>query len=301
MSNHDLQIRGVAVDAGSGLAASIKTARGASAMPDDLMTFKRAVLISLGPTASTLLVDANCGPDLLADYPAGCDPMMAYEADVYHISDADRITVLPDNLTVSDFPALGVKQLKFFMYYAPDDDPALNARKHDLVEKVGRECAANGLKFLMEPLVYHPDEQPGSAGFAAIKPDLVRRAVEVFAQSHFNVSILKLEVPVDLNFVTGFGQPLMSRESALGAFRDAAAPANGLPIVYLSAGVPFEWFQTSLEMATEAGVDYAGFMCGRSIWSEAVGVFGAHGEPALHDWLADTGLTRLKRLIKTTQ
>ncbi|WDR06275.1 tagatose 1,6-diphosphate aldolase [Devosia rhodophyticola] len=301
MSNHDLQIRGVAVDAGSGLAASIKTARGASALPDDLMTFKHAVLTTLGPTASTLLVDANCGPDLLADYPASCEPMMAYEADVYHISDADRITVLPDNLAVSDFPRLGVKQLKFFMYYAPDDDPALNDRKHDLVESVGQECAANGLKFLMEPLIYHPDQKPGNANFAAIKPDLVRRAVEVFAQPRFNVAILKLEVPVDLNFVAGFGQSQMSRQDALAAFRDAAAPANGLPIVYLSAGVPFDWFKASLEMATEAGVDYAGFMCGRSIWSEAVGIFGAQGEQAMTDWLADTGLTRLKRLIETTQ
>ncbi|WDR02878.1 tagatose 1,6-diphosphate aldolase [Devosia algicola] len=301
MSNHDLQIRGVAVDAGSGLAAAIKSARGASAQPDDLLTFKRAVLTTLGPSASTVLVDANCGPDLLADYPASCQPMMAYEADVYHISDADRITVLPDNLDVADFPRLGVKQLKFFMYYAPDDDPALNARKHDLVELVGKQCAANNLNFLMEPLIYHPDEQPGTASFAAIKPELVRRAVEVFAQPRYNVAILKLEVPVDLNFVAGFGEPQMGRDAALAAFRDAAAPANGLPIVYLSAGVPFDWFSASLQMAREAGVDYAGFMCGRSIWSEAVGVFGADGEQAVRDWLADIGLTRLKRLIEVTQ
>jgi len=61
-------IHGVAVDAGSGLEAAIREARGDRAQPDDLLTFKRSVLTVLGPQASTVLVDAACGPDLLADY-----------------------------------------------------------------------------------------------------------------------------------------------------------------------------------------------------------------------------------------
>ena len=55
---------GVAVDAGSGLAATIRAARGAQAAPDDLMVFKRAVLQILSPHATTVLLDATCGPDL---------------------------------------------------------------------------------------------------------------------------------------------------------------------------------------------------------------------------------------------
>ncbi len=85
---------GVAVDAGSGLAESLRVARGTDASDGDLLAFKRAVLEELGPGASTVLVDATCGPDLLASYPAGCARMVAFEADVYHISGADRITVL---------------------------------------------------------------------------------------------------------------------------------------------------------------------------------------------------------------
>jgi len=125
------EIHGVAVDAGSGLEANIRDLRGPNAHPDDLMTFKRAVLETLGPDASTVLVDATCGPDLLAAYPENCTPMLAFEADVYHISDDDRITVLPDNFTVEDYPSMGVPQLKFFIYYAPDDDPAL--RRSNLI------------------------------------------------------------------------------------------------------------------------------------------------------------------------
>ena len=290
-------IHGVAVDAGSGLEAAIRAARGAQAKDDDLLTFKRTVLETLGPDASTLLVDAACGPELLSSYSKGCVPMLAYEADVYHISDADRITVLPDNFAIEDYPAMGVPQLKFFIYYAPDDDPALNARKHDLVADIGRRCRAAGIKYLMEPLVYHPTISPGTAEYAALKPDLVRRATAVFADPRFQVDVLKVEIPVDLNFVDGFGEAQMSRTEALDAFRAAAAASGDIDLVYLSAGVAFEWFEASLQMAGEAGVDFRGFMCGRAIWSDGVGIFGENGEDALRAWLLDTGRTRLNRLI----
>lgn len=290
-------IHGVAVDAGSGLAASLREVRGAQAQDGDLMTFKRAVLEELGPGASTVLLDAECGVDLLGSYPDGCAPMLAFEADVYHISGEDRITVLPENLTVEDYPKLGIPQLKFFMYYAPDDDPDLNARKQQIVEDIGTRCRASGVRYLMEPLVYHPSVAPGSAEYAALKPGLVARATATFADPRFNVDVLKVEVPVDLAFVDGFGAAQMSRPQALEAFRAASQAAGGIDLVYLSAGVAFEAFEASLQMAGEAGVDFAGFMCGRAIWSDAVGIFGAEGEAGLRAWLQDTGRARLARLI----
>ncbi|MEM6610309.1 MAG: tagatose 1,6-diphosphate aldolase [Pseudomonadota bacterium] len=290
-------IHGVAVDAGSGLAAAIAQARGAQAEDGDLLTFKRSVVETLGPDASTVLVDAACGRDLLPSFPMGCAPMLAFEADVYHISDADRITVLPDNLNVEDYPGLGVKDLKFFMYYAPDDDAELNARKQTLVADIGARCRAAGIRYLMEPLVYHPTLQPGTAAYAAAKPDLVRRATEVFADPRFAVDVLKVEIPVDLGFVEGFGQPEMSVSDAHSAFRAAAAPAKGIDLVYLSAGVAFEAFEASLCMAREAGVAFDGFMCGRAIWSDAVAIFGARGERGLRDWLGEEGRARLARLV----
>ena len=125
----DNNLIGVAVDAGSGLEAAVRSARGSAANDDDLLVFKRAILEMLGAGASTVLVDANLGPQLLQHYPANCRKMLAYEADVYHISDSDRITVFPENLQVEDYAKLGVDQLKFFMYYAPDDDVERNARK----------------------------------------------------------------------------------------------------------------------------------------------------------------------------
>ena len=192
---------GVAIDAGSGLETTLQQARGANATPNDLLVFKLCVLEELGKGASTALVDAQLGADLLPHYPEGCAPMLAYEADVYHIKDEDRITVLPEHLKPSDYADLGVKQLKFFIYYAPDDDPSLNIRKQDLVADIGKQCKDLNLQYLMEPLVYHPTIQAGTAEYARIKPEMVCSATELFAQPRFNVDVLKVEVPVDLNYV----------------------------------------------------------------------------------------------------
>lgn len=256
------------------------------------------MLRGLGPGATTVLLDAECGPGLLDDYPPGCASMLAFEADVYHIREPERITVLPEGLAIADYPAMGVGQLKFFIYYAPDDDPALNARKERLVGEVGVECARRGVRFLLEPLIFDRALTPGTAAFARAKPDLVRRATAVFAARRFRADVLKVEVPVDLAFVEGEGaeQAVMTRAEAHTAFRDAAGAAGDTPLVYLSAGVPFARFEAALRMAREAGVRPAGFMCGRALWADAVAVFGADGPEALKRWLAGEGRQRLEQL-----
>jgi tagatose 1,6-diphosphate aldolase len=291
------RIHGVAIDAGSGLATLLQQARGAEASSADLLIFKRSVLEVLGADASTVLVDAALGPQLMSHYPHGCERMMALEADVYNIDDEDRITVLPENLSAADYAAHGVRQLKFFMYYAPDDDDVLNARKQELVARVGQDCRAHNLVFLMEPLVYHPTLQPGTAEYAKLKPDLVRRATETFAHKRFHADVLKVEIPVDLDFVEGHGEPLFCRQAALQAFVQAAKPVTDQRLVYLSAGVSFERFAASLAMAVDAGVSFDGFMCGRALWSDAIAVYGQQGETGLRTWLQQVGRPRLRRLI----
>ena len=105
----DKKIFGIAIDAGSGLKKALKQARSSNAKEDDLITFKRSVISILGQSASTVLIDSTFGPDLIKDFPTNCFPMMAYEADVYHISDKDRITKFPKNINISDFSKMGYK------------------------------------------------------------------------------------------------------------------------------------------------------------------------------------------------
>ena len=291
------KVFGIAIDAGSGLKQAIKDARKAFYQENDLETFKKLIITSLGQYATTILIDSEFGPHLISKYPKQCSPMMAFEADVYHISDEDRITKLPDNIKVSDFSRLGYKVLKFFMYYAPNDNIEINEQKQKIIENIGKECVKNNISFLMEPLVYDPIKRPGSLDYAYLKPQLVENATKTFSNPKFNINYLKVEVPVDLSFVEGFGDPIIKQKEAIKFFKDASIAASGIPLLYLSAGVSFEWFKASLKMAVKAEVDCSGFMCGRAIWSEAIKVFGEQGEEGLKSWLNTTGQNRLNELI----
>ena len=291
------KVFGIAIDAGSGLKQAIKDARKAFYQENDLETFKKLIITSLGQYATTILIDSEFGPHLISRYPKHCSPMMAFEADVYHISDEDRITKLPDNIKVSDFSRLGYKVLKFFMYYAPNDNIEINEQKQKIIENIGKECVKNNISFLMEPLVYDPIKRPGSLDYAYLKPQLVENATKTFSNPKFNINYLKVEVPVDLSFVEGFGDPIIKQKEAIKFFKDASIAASGIPLLYLSAGVSFEWFKASLNMAIKAEVDCSGFMCGRAIWSEAIKVFGEQGEEGLKSWLNTTGQNRLNELI----
>ena len=291
------KVFGVAIDAGSGLKQALKDARKAFYQENDLETFKKLIITSLGQYATTILIDSEFGPHLISKYPKQCSPMMAFEADVYHISDEDRITKLPDNIKVSDFSRLGYKVLKFFMYYAPNDNIEINEQKQKIIENIGKECVKNNISFLMEPLVYDPIKRPGSLDYAYLKPQLVENATKTFSNPKFNINYLKVEVPVDLSFVEGFGDPIIKQKEAIKFFKDASIAASGIPLLYLSAGVSFEWFKASLNMAIKAEVDCSGFMCGRAIWSEAIKVFGEQGEEGLKSWLNTTGQNRLNELI----
>ena len=291
------KVFGIAIDAGSGLKQALKDARKAFYQENDLETFKKLIITSLGQYATTILIDSEFGPHLISRYPKHCSPMMAFEADVYHISDEDRITKLPDNIKVSDFSRLGYKVLKFFMYYAPNDNIEINEQKQKIIENIGKECVKNNISFLMEPLVYDPIKRPGSLDYAYLKPQLVENATKTFSNPKFNINYLKVEVPVDLSFVEGFGDPIIKQKEAIKSFKDASIAASGIPLLYLSAGVSFEWFKASLNMAIKAEVDCSGFMCGRAIWSEAIKVFGEQGEEGLKSWLNTTGQNRLNELI----
>ena len=61
----------------------------------------------------------------------------------------------------------------------------------------------------------------------------------------FNVDVLKVEVPVNMNFVGRIyrGEVVYTKEEAAQHFRDRDA-ATHLPYIYLSAGVSAELFKT---------------------------------------------------------
>ena len=79
------------------------------------------------------------------------------------------------------------------------------------------------IPFFLEVLTYDdniPDNK--SAEFAKVKPRKVNEAMKLFSEDRFNVDVLKVEVPVNMNFVEGFteGEVVYTKEEATQHFRD---------------------------------------------------------------------------------
>ena len=113
--------------------------------------------------------------------------------------------------------------------------------------------------------------------------------MEEFGKPQYKVDVLKVEVPVNAEFVEGSsvfkGKPRYTRKEALDLYRKAAEVAQK-PFIYLSAGVSNAQFVESLNMAAEAGTDYSGVLCGRATWKEGIPVYAKQGVKALEDWLS---------------
>ncbi len=121
--------------------------------------------------------------------------------------------------------------------------------------------------------------------------------MEEFSKPQYKVDVLKVEVPINANFVEGSsvykGQKAYSRSEALDLFRKAAAIAKK-PFIYLSAGVGNAQFVEELNMAAEAGTDYSGVLCGRATWKDGIPVYGKQGVKALEDWLNTEGVKNIE-------
>jgi len=189
----------------------------------------------------------------------------------------------------------GADAVKVLIYYTPFDSDAVNGEKHAFVERIGDECRANDIPFFLEFIGYDPEggDERGLE-YARRKPEIVARSMEVFSQEQYGVDVLKVEVPIAMQFVEGTdafkGTAAYSRDEAKRLFREAAESAKK-PFIYLSAGVSNPQFVESLNMAAEAGTDYSGVLCGRATWKDGVPVYAKQGVKALEDWLSDQGVT----------
>jgi tagatose 1,6-diphosphate aldolase len=131
--------------------------------------------------------------------------------------------------------------------------------------------------------------------------------MEEFGKQQYYVDVLKVEVPVNAEFVEGSsvfkGQAAYSRKEALNFYRSAAEVA-AKPFIYLSAGVSNAQFVESLNMAAEAGTDYSGVLCGRATWKEGIPVYAKQGAKALEDWMNNEGIKNINAVnaaIKTAK
>ena len=121
--------------------------------------------------------------------------------------------------------------------------------------------------------------------------------MKVFSDPRFNIDVLKVEVPVNVKYVEGFGdgEIVHSREEAAAFFKEQEEATN-LPYIYLSAGVSAKLFQETLVFAHEAGANFNGVLCGRATWARSVEAYIKNGEAAAREWLRTEGRRNIEEL-----
>ena len=301
LSDQNGVIAAAAMDQRGSLRKSIAAAKGVDQkeVSDQMMEeFKTAVVKVLTPHASAILLDPEYGLPAAKARHKDAGLLLAYEASGYDNTKPGRLPDLLENVSVRRIKHdMGGDAVKILIYYSPFDEPNVNDIKHAFVERIGSECEDNEIPFFLEFVGYDPkggDEK--GPEFAKIKPEIVLQSMQEFSKPQYKVDVLKVEVPVTAEYVEGSsvfkGTAVYSRQQALDYYRKAADVAT-LPFIYLSAGVSNAQFVESLNMASEAGTDYSGVLCGRATWKEGIPVYGKQGAKALEDFLSTEGVKNI--------
>lgn len=292
-------IAAAAMDQRGSLQKSLAKERGATASGHDLEVFKTKVTDVLTRHASAILLDPEYGLPA-AQHRNGKGLLLAYEKTGYDANTPGRLPDLLDVWSVRRLKEAGADCVKILLYYTPFDTKEVNEFKHAWIERIGDECVSQDIPFFLEFVGY--DAEGGdekTVAYARKKPSIVAGAMKEFSKPRYNVDVLKVEVPIVMEFVEGTnafkGEKAYTRAEALQHFRDAAAVTEK-PFIYLSAGVSNPVFIETLELAGESGVSYNGVLCGRATWKDGIPVYAKDGEKAFEDWLNTVGVQNIENV-----
>jgi tagatose 1,6-diphosphate aldolase len=300
LSNKDGIIAAAAMDQRGSLQKSIAAAKGVdpkAVTPEMMSEFKTAVVKVLTPHASAILLDPEFGLDAAKARAPNAGLLLAYEETGYDNSQPGRLPDLLPHVSAKRIIDWGANAVKILLYYTPFDDPSVNDIKHAFIERIGAECEFYQIPFFLEFVVYDPKGgNEKGLEYAKIKPQAVIGSMKEFTKPQYNVDVLKVEVPVNAEYVEGSavykGEKAYTRAEALAYYRQGAEVATK-PFIYLSAGVGNKQFVESLAMATEAGTDFSGVLCGRATWKDGMAIYGTKGVKALEDWLSAEGVKNI--------
>ena len=300
LSNKEGIIAAAAMDQRGSLQKSIASAKGVDAKavtPEMMSEFKTAVTKILTPHATAILLDPEYGLDAAKARASNAGLLLAYEETGYDNSQPGRLPDLLPHVSVKRIVDWGADAVKILIYYTPFDDPGVNDIKHAFVERIGAECEFYQIPFFLEFVGYDPKGgNEKGLEFAKVKPQVVIGSMKEFTKPQYNVDVLKVEVPVNTEFVEGSavykGEKAYTRAEALAYYRQGAEVATK-PFIYLSAGVSNAQFVESLSMAKEAGTDFSGVLCGRATWKDGMPIYATKGVKALEDWLSTEGVKNI--------
>ena len=257
------------------------TAVGLDASDDDLRIAKADVARVLTPAATGLLSDPTYGVPAITEAKAlapNCGLLIAAEPSERRSYQGEPRTHRDPGLDAQWVLDQGGDALKFFVQLRADrpappqrapGEPDLVAETLAVCEEIIRDCRATGVPVVIENLVY---VRPGEDLRGQAREDAIIEAA--LALNDLDIDLLKLEYP---------GSPEGCRR--LAAILDR-------PWAVLSAGVPFDQFTDIIRIAADEG-GASGFIAGRSVWREVVGLTGHHRE----EFLSSVALPRLERLV----
>ncbi|MDQ2744140.1 MAG: tagatose 1,6-diphosphate aldolase [Chloroflexota bacterium] len=298
VSNERGVISAAAMDQRGSLQKALKADGERDITPTDMEEFKSLVAEVLTPYASAILLDPEYGLPASKRRAPGSGLLLAYEESGYDNTQSGRLPDLLPHESAHRLKAQGANAVKVLIYYTPFEDSSINDIKHAFIERIGDECRAEDIPFFLEFIGYQPDggDEKG-VEYARKKPQIVAQSMEEFSKPVYGVDVLKVEVPVNMKFVSGTrsfaGTEAYSRQQAMEYFRQAAQAAQK-PFIYLSAGVSNAEFTETLELANESGVRYAGVLCGRATWKDGIPVFAKEGGAAFKKWLETQGVENIK-------
>ncbi len=264
-----------------------------------LERYKEAVARVLTPYASAILLDPEFGLGAAKVRAKNAGLLLAYEQTGYDKSVPGRLPRLLNGWSVSRLVAAGADGVKTLLYYSPFSPPRINSSKQSWVERIGAECAEQDVPYFLELVAYHDEMDERSREFARLKPETLTRSMEEFSKPQYAVDVLKVGVPVNMDFVSAPGRNngdvVYTRDEAKKHFRRASVAA-GKPFIYLSEGVSNQLFGDALELAAEADSNFSGVLCGRATWKDGVSIFATSGPDALEDWLSTEGVRNIQRV-----
>jgi tagatose-1,6-bisphosphate aldolase len=248
-----------------------------SAAESELRDIKADVVTALAPSASAFLLDPTYGVPALAQVDAearaGIGILVAAEpADRQKLGDEPRGSRDP-GLDAAWVREQGGDALKFLIQVRADRPhgygPDLAAEAVGVIGQVVEDCRSVGVPSVIENLIY---PLPGEELTPERRADAIISAA--VALDDLRPDLLKLEYP---------GSPAACRR---------LAESITAPWAVLSAGVSFEEFTHVLEVSCDEG-GASGFIAGRAVWKETVGMSRRERQA----YLADEGRRRLDRCV----
>lgn len=230
---------------------------GIEASDDQMREIKVEVTRALTPNASGILLDPQLGVGAVMGAGAiapGCGLLIAAEpTDRGDFEGEPRTYRIPEQ-DAAWVKSMGGDAVKYLVMMNPQrevrpGEPDTTAETVELVRTIIDDCRAQGIPSVIENLVYAP------RGVEKLSPQQREEAIITSAEllTELKPDLLKLEYP---------GSPEACRR---------LADVLTVPWAVLSAGVDFDRFKEVIEISCDEG-GASGFIAGRSVWKEAVGM-----------------------------